>query len=144
MAGAGDVVRRWATALDRGDLDGSLAFVADDVEWANPLGSVQGATELRALLAGYWNAIPDFQHSITALVEVGELVAVEGVARGTNTGSLVGPAGEIPATGKRVEFPFAAWARVEEGKIRRFQGYWDVAGFMAQLGLAPEPAAAHV
>ncbi|HEY7379724.1 MAG TPA: ester cyclase [Gaiella sp.] len=143
MAGAGDVVRAWADALDRGDLEGSHEFVAPDVEWANPVASVRGAAELRALLDAFWTAIPDFQHSLTAVLEEGALVAVEGVAHGTHTGPLVGPMGEIPATGKRVEFPFAAWARVEDGKIRRFRGYWDLAGFMAQLGLAPEPAAAH-
>jgi hypothetical protein len=43
-----------------------------------------------------------------------------------------------------VTFPFAAWARVEGGKIVRFHGYWDVAGFMQQIGAVQEPAEAAV
>ena len=52
------------------------------------------------------------------------------------------PGAELPASGKAVTFPFAAWARVEDGLIREFRGYWDVMGFMQQIGAIPEPAAA--
>ena len=142
MAGARQVVEQWAAALDRGDLDGSGAFVSDDVDWANAVASVRGREELQAVLGAYWTAFPDFRHEITSVVEAGDLVALEGVASGTHEGPLVGPMGEIPASGRSISFPFAAWARVEDGKIVRFRGYWDVAGFMEQLGAAPAPAGA--
>jgi steroid delta-isomerase-like uncharacterized protein len=142
MASARRVVEQWFDALNRSDLDGSLAYLADDVEWSNPVASVRGRDEVRALFEGYWTALPDFQHTIAAILDDGEIVAVEGMAIGTHTGPLVGPQGEVPATGRRVEFPYCCWARVEDGKVRRFQGYWDVAGFMTQLGLMPEPAGA--
>jgi steroid delta-isomerase-like uncharacterized protein len=141
MTAAEQVVREWATRLDAGDLDGSSAFVAEDVEWANPIASVRGRDELRALLGVYWTAIPDFRHDIANMLSSDGLVAMRGYASGTHTGPLVGPAGEVPATGRAVSFPFAAFARVEDGLIREFRGYWDVMGFMQQIGAMPEPAA---
>jgi steroid delta-isomerase-like uncharacterized protein len=140
MTGA-QVVKDWAARLDAGDLDGADAFVAEDVEWANPVASVRGRAELRSLLHVFWTAIPDFRHEIADVVESGELVALRGTAVGTHTGPLAGPTGEIPASGRAISFPFSAWARVEDGRIREFRGYWDVMGFMQQIGAVPAPAA---
>lgn len=136
------VLKDWTAKLDAGDLDGSSAFVADDVEWSNPVASVRGRDELRALLDVFWTAIPDFQHEITDILASGDLVAARGIGSGTHTGPLAGPAGEVPASGRSISFPFAVFARVEDGLIREFHGYWDVMGFMQQIGAMPEPAAA--
>lgn len=138
------VVEEWAAALDRGDLDASMEFISQDVDWANPVASVRGVEPLRALLDVFWTAIPDFKHNITSIVESDGLVACEGVASGTHSGPLAAPTGEVPATGKSISFPFAGWARVEDDRIVRFRGYWDVAGFMAQLSATPDRAAATV
>jgi steroid delta-isomerase-like uncharacterized protein len=142
MATAEQVVMEWAARLDAGDLDGSSELVAEDVEWANPVALVRGREELRALLGVFWTAIPDFRHEITDVVASGDLVALRGLAAGTHDGPLAGPAGEVPASGRAVSFPFAAFARVEDGLIREFRGYWDVMGFMQQIGAIPEPATA--
>jgi steroid delta-isomerase-like uncharacterized protein len=142
MATAGQVVREWAARLDAGDLDGSSDLVAEDVEWANPVASVRGRDELRGLLDVFWTAVPDFEHRISDVVASGDVVALRGVASGTHTGPLASPAGEIPASGRTISFHFAAFARVEDGLIREFRGYWDGLGFMQQIGAIPEPAAA--
>jgi steroid delta-isomerase-like uncharacterized protein len=139
--GATQVVTEWASRLDAGDLDGSGEYVADDVEWANPVASVRGRDELRGLLGVFWTAIPDFRHQIDDVIASGGLVALRGTAIGTHTGPLAAPTGQIPASGRAVTFPFSAWARVEDGLIREFRGYWDVMGFMQQIGAVPEPAA---
>ena len=138
---AAQVVNEWAARLDAGDLDRSSELVADDVEWANPVASVRGRDELRALLGVVWTAIPDFKHDVSDLVASGDVVALRGTARGTHSGPLAGPMGEVPASGRSISFPFAAWARVEDGLIREFRGYWDVMGFLQQVGALPEPAA---
>ena len=142
MADAAAVVKEWASRLDAGDLDGSSDLVAEDIEWANPVAVVHGREQLRALLGVFWTAIPDFQHEIADSVSSGTLVAIRGTASGTHTGPLAGPAGEIPASGASISFPFSAWARVEDGLIREFRGYWDVMGFMQQVGAIPQPAGA--
>lgn len=142
MADVAQVVQDWTARLDAGDLDGSSEFVAEDIEWANPVAEVHGRDELRGLLGVFWTAIPDFQHHITDVVSSGDLVAIRGEASGRHTGPLAGPAGEIPASGRAISFAFSAWARVEDGLIREFRGYWDVMGFMQQIGAMPQPAAA--
>ena len=111
MADAAAVVKEWASRLDAGDLDGSSDLVAEDIEWANPVAVVHGREQLRALLGVFWTAIPDFQHEIADSVSSGTLVAIRGTASGTHTGPLAGPAGEIPASGASISFPFSAWAR---------------------------------
>jgi steroid delta-isomerase-like uncharacterized protein len=137
------VLKEWTRRLDAGDLDGAGELVADDVQWNNPVASVSSRDELRGVLQGYWTAIPDFKHELTDVIGSGDLVAARGIATGTNTGPLATPAGELPASGKPIRFLFSAWARVEDGRITEFRGYWDVAGFMQQIGAAmPEPAAA--
>lgn len=142
MATTEQVLKEWTARLDAGDLDGSSEFVAEDVEWANPVASVRGRDELRALLDVLWTAIPDFRHGITDIVSSGDLVAARGIASGTHTGPLAGPTGDVPASGRTVSFPFAAFARVEDGQIREFRGYSDVMGFLQQIGAIPEPVAA--
>src|SRR5581483_10134716 len=117
MATAAQVVLDWAARLDAGDLDGSGELVTDDVVWANPVATVHGRHELRGLLDVFWTAVPDFRHDVSDVVESGDLVALRGTATGTHTGPLAGPAGEVPASGNAISFPFAAWARVEGGKI---------------------------
>lgn len=45
-------VGRWVRSLARGDLDGALACVDDDVQLVEPGGTVDGAHELRAWIVG--------------------------------------------------------------------------------------------
>jgi ketosteroid isomerase-like protein len=76
------------------------------------------------------------------VVESGDQAVGEMTYRGTQTGPLVGPAGEIPPTGKSVELRGAAWITIRDGRIARFDGYYDTMSMMVQLGLMPAPATA--
>ena len=60
----------------------------------------------------------------------------------THAGPLATPEGEIAATGRTVRVPFAAVIRVPDGRVDSVHVYLDPLGFMAQLGLEPQPAAA--
>jgi heme-degrading monooxygenase HmoA/predicted ester cyclase len=57
-------------------------------------------------------------------------------ATGTHSGTLRGPAGEIPATGRTVEMGMCGVYEFEEGKITSFHLYFDQAELLGQLGLA--------
>jgi ketosteroid isomerase-like protein len=50
------------------------------------------------------------------------------------------PDGELPPTGRTVRSRFAAVATTRGDKIESVRLYLDSMAFMAQLGLAPEPA----
>lgn len=69
-------------------------------------------------------------------------LAVEGRVEATHTGTLVGPAGGVPATGLSLDMTFASLYRIEGGQIVSVHAYWDQVEFMTQLGLMPAQAVA--
>ena len=56
-------------------------------------------------------------------------------ATGTHTGTLRGPAGEIPATGRTTQMNMCGVYEFDEGKITSFHLYFDQAELLGQLGL---------
>jgi steroid delta-isomerase-like uncharacterized protein len=78
-------------------------------------------------------AFPDAQGTIENRLVAGNQAAGEIVWRGTNSGPLMGQ----PATGKPVQVRAVMVITEEAGKIVRMRHYLDVAGMMAQLGMAP-------
>ena len=72
---------------------------------------------------------------LTTLIS-GNHIVFEQVIRGTNTGPLLLPEGEIPPTGKKVELKVVWIARISpDGLIEEDRTYKDNADFMRQLGL---------
>lgn len=55
---------------------------------------------------------------------------------GTHDGSL----GQIPPTGRRVNFDFAGVFRVDGGKLAELWITWDNMTILGQLGLLPAPS----
>jgi ketosteroid isomerase-like protein len=114
-----------------------------DLELQQPLATVRGRDQVVAFWHGFQAAFPDARHVVVASAEQGGMVAVEGRFVGTHGGPLPAPDGsEIPATGKRVDEPYAHLLWFEDGRIARMHVYFDSGAFMAALGLVPEPAAA--
>jgi len=80
-----------------------------------------------------WNeAFPDARGTISKKIVEGNKGAAEIVWRGTNRGSLMGHS----PTGKSVSVRAVVVIETESGKITRSTHYIDVAGMMAQLGMA--------
>ena len=60
---------------------------------------------------------------------------------GTHTGTWRSPDGaEIPATGRKLDFPFVGVFRVEDGEISSIRIYYDQVEVFTQLGLMPGAA----
>ena len=67
----------------------------------------------------------------------GDHVVEEARYTGTHTGTWRNPDGaEVPATGKKLDFPFVGVFRVESGKISSIRLYDQIEVF-TQLGLMP-------
>ena len=77
-------------------------------------------------------AFPDARGTITTRVVEGNKGAAEIVWRGTNRGSLMGQ----PPTGKSVTVRAVVVIETDGSKVTRACHYIDVAGMMAQLGVA--------
>ena len=82
-------------------------------------------------------AFPDARGTLEGKLLDGDRGAAEVVWTGTNTGPLLGQ----PPTGKAVTVRAVAVLETAGGKITRARHYLDVAGMMAQLGVAPGAAA---
>jgi steroid delta-isomerase-like uncharacterized protein len=119
-------------------------MIGEDVEWTTvPFGDTfRGHEGFRQFMQGWADAFPDGRAEDTH-VYVGEDFAVtEFVGRGTHEGPLRGPDGEIPPTGRRVEFELCEVYQIHNGKIVGARTYFDAAGLMRQLGVLheePEP-----
>ncbi len=87
--------------------------------------------------AEVWStAFPDGEIQAMNVVAQGDCVIAECVGRGTHNGPLKTPAGDIPATGRRVELQFVDCYKLRNGKIVESRIYFDMVSMMTQLGLS--------
>ncbi len=91
---------------------------------------------LKDHIAAYEEACPSYGMEIQEMVAEGDMVSVIGLAKGTNTGPLMG----MPATGKSFEAPIHITYRIADGKIVEHWMLMDNFTMMQQLGLIPSAA----
>ena len=124
-----DIVKRGYECFGKGDLDGLIQLMSENVEWSSPgpadlptAGHRQGHDQVRQFF-GTLNELYVFeQFDPQQFVAQGDTVVVLGIDRVV-----------VKATGKAVE---AAWAHaftVRNGTIVRFQEYVDTAAVMTEL-----------
>jgi len=113
-----------------------------DVRMTSPFDSLNSAAEWAEFSRGFAGAMPDGKHTVTGVVQDGDLLALEGYWTGTHTGPLAAPGGEVPPTGRAVTMPFCVIGTQRDGRLAEVSVYLDQLGMLAQLGLVPEPAAA--
>jgi steroid delta-isomerase-like uncharacterized protein len=141
MGEARDVAQRWFETAQQGDPTAVEAVLNEDIDFSTPGAQVHGVQEVAQFLSAFATGFPDASFEIRQWIESGDWVVAEGFYRGTHTGPLMTPMGEIPATGKSIELPFATVIQVRDGKLSVHRAYWDNATFMMQLGLMPPPPA---
>jgi len=125
--------------------DEVLALTAEDVEVVLvPFGQTfRGHDGFRAFMQSFKTAFPDIEVTeVINQVATDEAVVTEFKARGTHTGLLMTPAGEVPPTGREVNLTVCEVWEIRDGKLTGFRNYQDAATLMRQLGLLPEPEAA--
>ncbi|MEO8392976.1 MAG: ester cyclase [Chloroflexota bacterium] len=92
--------------------------------------------DLKHHIAMYDVALPGYTLEADQLVAEGDLVNVRGTVRGIHNGSL----GEIPPTGKHVEFSLFITYRIVDGKIAEHWMLPDMLSLLQQVGAMPAPA----
>lgn len=114
--------------------------VADFAEHEElPPGMPPGREGLKALVAAFRKAFPDFNVTLDDVLAEGDKVVVRSTWSGTQQGEFMG----IAPTGKRVSFEVIDIVRIAGGKVQEHWGQMDNMLLMQQLGLAPVPEAAH-
>jgi steroid delta-isomerase-like uncharacterized protein len=116
--------------------DGEILDVGSGTRFAGPEGSKQYSR-------AWADAFPDGRIEIDKLISAGDTVVVEFTGRGTQTGALKTPAGEIPATARSVTLHLCDVIEfTSDGKIKAQRSYFDSASLLAQLGVMPEAGVA--
>ena len=139
----GAIARTVYDAFNSRTFERGLDAMAEDAVWTDlPTGETyHGRDEFRRSFEKWVTAFPDGKCEDIHVIAGDDYVVVEFMGRGTNTGPLRTPAGELPPTGKKAEIPFCDVHRIEDGKITNGRSYYDMATMMHQLGLMPEVSA---
>ncbi|MDQ6949876.1 MAG: ester cyclase [Actinomycetota bacterium] len=140
MAGNTSIVKRFYDAYNSGDPDFGAEIMESQVTTVVPgIAPMEGPEPFQAYLAAFKNAAPDSQMSMDSVTESDDVVVVEGVFTGTQSGPLVSAQGEVPPTGRKFAFNFACKFQLSDGLIRTHNVYFDQVALLSQLGLMPSP-----
>jgi predicted ester cyclase len=103
---------------------------------------VQGREPATQYALAWLNAFPDASITVHNELVAGDWVVQEFTFSGTHEGTLMSPAGEIPATHKTLNGRGVQIFRVDGETVADTRLYFDQVQVMTQLGLMPEPATA--
>jgi steroid delta-isomerase-like uncharacterized protein len=142
MAQAREISDRHTDAINAHDAEAIGALYAEDAVFSDPSGEYRGREAIVEYWQGFFTAFPDVRGRDEFKAESGDTAINEWSASGTHTGPLETAEGSIPATGKPVTLRGCDVATVRDGLIQSHRAYYDQLGFMTQLGLVPEGAAA--
>jgi len=124
--------------VHEGDFDKAFSVFTEDVERTmTGAGTLRGLDAFRAVIRVFPDAFPDIEFTVHTWVETGDWLVVEGRVRGTHTGPLKTPEGEIPATGKRLDLRFVDILQARGDKFCLLHVYFDRLEMMSQLGVIP-------
>jgi steroid delta-isomerase-like uncharacterized protein len=130
LARAAEVLGAW----NRGDPDGIVVHVADDVIWrdvAYPM-PLHGREALRSAAEAYMAAFPDLRIEETSSTLAGMRLAQELTITGTHRGEFLG----FPPTGRWTENYAAVITTFgEDGMMIEGALYWNALALLRQLGL---------
>src|SRR5436190_15641988 len=91
----------WLEAFNSHDEAGIRALTAGDCVFEGPGGArAEGVDAVTAYAMAWVNAFSDARIETDSVVVDGDWVAMTGVFKGTHDGTLSGPNGDVPATGR--------------------------------------------
>jgi len=140
---AEETIRKLFDGFNSKDYDAIVALVADDFELIDCASGERytGPEGARRNAEGWLMPFADVKVELLNVVTSGDWAVAEAVGRGTHTGPMQTPMGEVAPTGRKMELHFCSVIRVQDGKIVEERDYYDVMTIANQLGLMPEPAA---
>ena len=99
--------------------------------------NLHGVSDVLAAWKGWAFAFPDSKATFDAVhVSGDDTVILEVTWRGTHTGPMGSPAGDVPATGKSIEMRGCQVIQIADGKAQSIHHYLDLATMMTQHGLS--------
>ena len=140
MTSARELSEAFGDAYNAHDLEAIRGSLRPDVVLVAPdAGELKGPDQFVAYMKGFFDAFPDARLEPVAGYADGNTTIDEWIFRGTHTGPLALPDGQIvPPSGKPVSVPgmdIETWD--EDGKLMADRAYFDQLEFLTQLGLVP-------
>jgi len=133
-----DLIKRFTEATNTADWDAFDELLTEDFTrhcQATPDVQINSREEFKKLQEGFIVSMPDQKITSEMIIAEGDKVA----AYATYSGTMTGPMGNFPPTGKSVESKFLTIFRVENGRIAEIWVEWDNLAMLTQLGLFPPP-----
>lgn len=126
-------------AFNAHDLEALAALYRPDAVIVTPdAGELKGREQAAEYNRGFMQAFPDGTTEVVAKHDAGSITIDEWVFRGTNSGPLRAPSGEIiPPTGRRVSVRGVDVQTHGAGGVSAHHIYFDQVEFLTQLGLMP-------
>ena len=117
-----EAVQRLYAAYGRGDIDGVLAELADDVDWA-----AEAASESAPWYGSYRGKgeVPRFFKEIGSSIDISEFSLLSLTSNETDVIVAVRWAYTVNSTGKSAAMHMQHWFRFADGKIVFFRGSED-------------------
>ena len=94
--------------------------------------------ELKEVIPVYYNAFPDYNHTIRDVISTGDKVVVHATATGTHQSEFEG----LPPTGRTIEYEQIGIFRFVENRIVEAWVVGDNLTMMTQLGMQLVPGEA--
>jgi len=132
------IAREQIDAFNNGDWEQMRALLASD-SYYDELGTerkIEGPDKIVELFKGWKTAFPDAVGTVTSAVASGNEVALEVTWKGTHTGPLATPSGEVMGSGRRFRIEGAGVLELRDGRIAVERVYLDPGRFLGQLGLS--------
>lgn len=137
-----EIVRRVVSdGVNAGDLQVIRDMLAPDYsrhsQATTETPEIRGVEEMLTFLENAFTAFPDWHEEIDLMIAEDDKVAFIT----TGTGTHMGPIGDIPPTGRKVEVINYVIHRIHNGQIAETWIGWDNLAMLIQLGLFPLPEA---
>ncbi|MGC3998326.1 MAG: ester cyclase [Anaeromyxobacter sp.] len=130
-----EMFEKGTRAFNTHDIEAMGELLHDDCEVNSPGFEVQGQQAVKAFYRGWIDAFPDARVEVDRVTCTDDQAIEEGVFTGTHRGTLRGPGGDIPATGRRVRVAYIQIARYRGEKVAAFHLMFDRLEMLEQLGL---------
>jgi steroid delta-isomerase-like uncharacterized protein len=131
----------WLDAFNAADWQRFAAGMTPDVvyEETGTGRRVDGVDAYVQLCQVWRQAFPDVRGEIRNVVASGNTVVQEVLWEGTHTGTLEGPAGPLPPSGKRIAVPASLWITFSGDQGKEVHHHLDVLSMLGQIGVLPAP-----
>ena len=131
-----DVVRRGYEAFGRGDIDGLMAELDEQIQWVTP-GPAELATSGRR--SGH-QQVGEFFNALNETFDIQRFEPREFITHGDRVIVLGSETTGVRATGKVIELDWVHVFTVRNGKVVAFQDFFDTAAVVAAMTAASAAA----